>query len=75
MKSKENFKYETKFVKYLTDAEFQLILKELDNRSYPLRMFLKTLAYLGLRVSDAISLKRENFNKDFSNIIYLLFWS
>lgn len=63
---------ETGYIKYLTEEEFQLLLKEVKNReSQAFRMCFYCMAYLGLRISDATNLKLDNLNKDCSEMFYL----
>ncbi len=62
-------RYETGYLKYITDKEFKQIKKYLNRRESPsLKMCIKIMMVLGIRVGDSISLKRENFTKDFSEL-------
>lgn len=62
---------ETGYVKYITDEEFRLILREAGLRkSEPFLICLKFMAFLGLRVSDATNLKTENISNDFCEVTY-----
>lgn len=65
---------QTGYIKYLTDQEFRTIKKYIDTelRSPPKRMCLKIMLYMGLRVGEAIRLKRSNFNKDWSILTFEL---
>lgn len=60
-------KYETGYLKYLREEEFEKLLTFLYSRKSPsLKICILSMAYLGLRVSDAVELKRTNFNHDFT---------
>ncbi len=62
---------DTGFVKYLTVKEFKIINKEVERLESPsMKLCLRVLMYLGLRISEAVKLKRDNFNKDFSILNY-----
>ena len=62
----------TGYIKYITDTEFKVLEKLIKSvRSPPLRIALKIMAYLGLRTIEAVSLKREMFNQDFSKVVYI----
>lgn len=66
-------RYETGYIKYLTDDEFKKIKQYVEKLQSPsMRMCLKVLMYLGLRSSEAIALKRQNFNKNFSKLVYTM---
>lgn len=64
---------ETGYIKYLTDDEFKAIKKFVDQdiRAPPSKMCIEIMMYLGLRVGEAVALKRDNFSKDFSRLIYM----
>src|SRR3989338_8282230 len=67
----EMARYKTGYIKYLTDDEFKKIKQYVEKLQSPsMRICLKVLMYLGLRSSEAIALKRQNFNKSFSKLIY-----
>jgi len=58
---------QTYYIKYLTDDEFKKIKAFFEKLKSPsMKTCLKVMMYLGIRTSEAIQLKRENFNKDFS---------
>ena len=58
----------TGYIKYLTDKEFKKIKRYVERRikSPSMKMCLKVMMYLGLRVGEAVRLKRSNFNENFS---------
>jgi len=62
---------ETHYTKYLTREEFRLLLREVKKRnSKPFEMCFKFMTYLALRISDAVSLKVENLDKNCSELNY-----
>ena len=64
---------ETGFVRYMKPAEFEQIIQWVFTRlekTPPTQMAFLTQAYLGLRISETIALKRDNFNKDFSILTF-----
>jgi integrase len=66
-------KNETGFVRYMTPTEFELIIQWIFTRlkyNPHTQMAFLTQAYLGLRVSEVVSLKRLDFNKNFSRLIF-----
>lgn len=69
--SKKEKGKETGYIKYITEEEFKLILKEANLRkSEPFLICLKFMAYLGLRVSDATQLQTSNLNPDYNELTY-----
>lgn len=64
-------RYETGYIKYITDKEFKQIRGYLDRRESPsLKMCIKIMMVLGIRVGDSVMLKRDNFSKDFSELAF-----
>lgn len=64
---------ETGFVRYLTSEEFKRIEEYVGYRletSPPAQMIFYCMMYLGLRVGEAIKLRRENFNEGFSRLTF-----
>lgn len=63
---------ETKYQKYIKPSEWALMKWWLENRlqSPPSRLAIYCMAYLGLRIGEAIALKREQFSHDFSRLKY-----
>lgn len=63
---------ETKFQKYLKEHEWEIIKVWLDTKlhSPPSRMVIYTMTMLGLRVGEAVRLKRIQFTRDFSVLRY-----
>lgn len=72
MTPKERAKRATRYKKWLTPAEFQLIKHYVENfvRSPSAKMCIKVIMYLGLRVGEATRLKRDDFTKDFSRLTF-----
>ncbi len=66
--------FDTGYVKYITDKEFKEIRDWFEKRleSPSTKLCLKILMYMGLRNGEAVVLKRENFNEDFSLLTYIL---
>lgn len=62
----------TGYIKYITDHEFKQIKNYVDKKieSPPMKMCIKILMYLGLRSGEVVELKRDNFNKDFSELTF-----
>ena len=61
----------TGYIKYITDEEFTKIKGYISElRSPSMRMCLEIMMYLGLRIGEAVILKREDFNNDFSTLTY-----
>ena len=58
----------TGFIKFMTIKQFEMIDKAIDKDVYSpsMRLCLKVLSRTGLRVGDCCSLKRSDFNADFS---------
>ena len=73
-KKKRERLFQTGFIKYLTDEEFLKIKDYVENKiqSPPTKICLKVMMYLGIRVGEAITLKRSNFNDDFSKLTYIM---
>jgi integrase len=62
---------ETKFIKYLLPAEFDIIINDLAKRdSVSLQRCVRCCAYAGLRVSDATQLKEEHVNRQWPRLEY-----
>lgn len=59
---------DTGYRKYLRVDEFKAIEKYIKEKikSPAMMMCIETIMYTGLRVSEVIGIKRENFNNDFS---------
>lgn len=63
----------TKYIKYLTEEEYQRVLSWIDNRlsnNRPLQLCLYSCLYLGLRITEALTIKRSDFDYNFENFIY-----
>ena len=60
-KTTERQQRETKYQKYLREDEWEKIQRWLDSKlkSPPSRMAIYTMAMLGLRIGEAITIKRE----------------
>jgi len=64
-------RFETRFVKYLTDEEFGIIMDYLEARQSPsFKLLIKFMAVLALRVSDATTLKADSLQDNCTHIIY-----
>ena len=63
----------TGYIKYLTYDEFKLVERYINlHTNKSMQMCIKVMMYLGLRVSEAVSLKKENFNADYTLLTYKL---
>ncbi len=64
---------ELNYQKYITPMEWEIIKKWVnDLRSPSMKELIFTIAYLGMRRGEAITLKRSNFNSDFSAVRFFL---
>lgn len=65
---------ETGYIKYIIDSEKEKIKAYIEKlkRSPGMQLLLLLLMYVGIRSCEARTLKRENFNEDYSVVRYVL---
>ena len=63
----------TGYIKYITDEEFKQILQYVREIESPsLRLLIFTLMLIGIRIGETVTLKRSNFNNDFTKVRFKL---
>jgi integrase len=65
-------RFETKYIKYITDEEFKQILGYAEIQgNKAIKTIILILGVLGLRIGDAVKLKRNDFNEELTELHYI----